>query len=150
MSKVSARWVPQMLTDDQKRTQLDMSRYLLSRYEDAPGNFIERVVTQDETWFTNLTRVKNAEQTMEASWLIPPKKLKRSYSAGKVMPSIFCESQGLIMIDYFSARSHDIQCILCRQIEEATPGNRKKEARKTDSWCSALTGQRPCPHVMWI
>ena len=27
------------------------------------------------------------------------------------------------------------------------PGNRKKEARKTDSRCSALAGQRPCPHV---
>ena len=29
MSKVSSRWVPRMLTDDQKRTLLDISRYLL-------------------------------------------------------------------------------------------------------------------------
>ena len=29
MSKVSARWVMRMLTDDRKRTQLDISRYLL-------------------------------------------------------------------------------------------------------------------------
>ena len=29
-----------MLTDDQKRTQLDISRHLLSSYED-PGDFIE-------------------------------------------------------------------------------------------------------------
>ena len=50
MSKVSARWVSRMLTDDQKRTQLDISRYLLSRYEDDPVDFIERDVTQDETW----------------------------------------------------------------------------------------------------
>ena len=49
MSKVLARWVPRMLADDQKRTRLDMSRYLLSRYEDDPGDFFERVVTQDET-----------------------------------------------------------------------------------------------------
>ena len=49
MSKVSARWVPLMLTDDQKRTQLDISRYFLSRYEDDPDDFIKRVVTQDET-----------------------------------------------------------------------------------------------------
>ena len=32
MSKVSARWVPRMLTSDQKRTWLDISRYLLSSY----------------------------------------------------------------------------------------------------------------------
>ena len=28
----------------------DSSRYLLSHYEDDPSDFIERVVTQDETW----------------------------------------------------------------------------------------------------
>ena len=48
MSKVSARWVRQMLTYDQKRTRLNISRYLLSRYEDNPGDFFEPVLTQDE------------------------------------------------------------------------------------------------------
>ena len=46
LSKVLKRWVPRMLTDDQKRTWLDISRYLLSCYEDDP----EPVVTEDETW----------------------------------------------------------------------------------------------------
>ena len=50
MSKVSARWVPRILTDDQKRTRHDISKYVLSCYEDDPGDFIKRVVTQDETW----------------------------------------------------------------------------------------------------
>ena len=38
MSKVSARWVPRMLTIGQKRTRLYISRHLLSRYEDNPGD----------------------------------------------------------------------------------------------------------------
>ena len=38
-----------MLTDDQKRNWLDISRYLLPRYEDDPGDFIERVKAQDAT-----------------------------------------------------------------------------------------------------
>ena len=50
MSKVSARSAPRMLTDDQKRCRLDISKYLLSRHEDDPGDFIDRDVTQDETW----------------------------------------------------------------------------------------------------
>ena len=50
MSKVSARLMSQMLTDDKKWTRLAISRYLLSRYEDDPGDFIERAVTQDDTW----------------------------------------------------------------------------------------------------
>ena len=49
MSKVLTGWLLRMLTDDQKKTRLDISRYLLSGYEDDPGDFIERVVTQDET-----------------------------------------------------------------------------------------------------
>ena len=49
MLKVSASWVPQMLPADQKRNQINFSRCLLSRYEDNHGDFIERVVTHDET-----------------------------------------------------------------------------------------------------
>ena len=87
-----------MLTDGQKRTRIDISRYLLSRYEDDPSEFIEPVVTQDETWVHHFDpRVKSAEQTIEAPWLTPP---KRVHSAGKVMASIFWNSQGVIMIDY--------------------------------------------------
>ena len=71
MSKVSARWVPRMLTDDQKRTSLDISWYLLSRYEDDHGDFIEWVVLQDETWVHHFDPVKNAEQTMETPLSTP-------------------------------------------------------------------------------
>ena len=42
MSKVWARWLPRMLTNDHERTRLDISRYILSRYADDPGDFIER------------------------------------------------------------------------------------------------------------
>ena len=45
MSKVSAKWIPQMLTDDQKRSRLHISRYLLSRFDDDSSDFIDRIVT---------------------------------------------------------------------------------------------------------
>jgi hypothetical protein len=48
MSNVSVRLVSRLLTDDQKRTRLAISRHTLSRYEDEP-DFIYRIVTQDET-----------------------------------------------------------------------------------------------------
>ena len=54
MSKVSARWVLRILLDDQKRTQLVISRYRMSLYKDDPSDFIESVVTQDETWVHHL------------------------------------------------------------------------------------------------
>jgi hypothetical protein len=49
MPKFSTKWVSRQLTDDQKRTRLDISRYLSSRYEDEP-DFIYLIVTQDKTW----------------------------------------------------------------------------------------------------
>ena len=74
-----------MLTNDLKRTPLDISRYLLSHYEDDPGDFIERVVTQDETW----VHLFDPESKMQRKQLKhpgspPPKKFKRVHSAGKV------------------------------------------------------------------
>ena len=67
MSKVSARLVPRMLADDQKRTRFDLSLYLLSRYEDDPGDLIERVVIQDETWVHLESKMRSKP------WLTPPK-----------------------------------------------------------------------------
>ena len=79
-----------MLTDDQKRTRLDISRYLLSRYEDDPGDFIEQVVTQDETWVHHFDQ---ESQMQSKQWKhlgpSPPKKFKRVHSAGKVIASSF-------------------------------------------------------------
>jgi histone-lysine N-methyltransferase SETMAR len=49
ISKVSARWVPRQLTDDQKRIRFDISRYLLSHYKDKL-DFIYRIVTQGDIW----------------------------------------------------------------------------------------------------
>ena len=50
MSKVSARWVHRMVSKDQKRNGLNISRSLLSHYENDPEEFMYLVVTQDETW----------------------------------------------------------------------------------------------------
>ena len=33
MSQISARWVPRTLIEDQKRSEFDISKYFMSRYE---------------------------------------------------------------------------------------------------------------------
>ena len=77
------------MTDDQKRIRLDISRYLLSHYEDDPSNYIEQVVTQDETWahhFDPESKMQSKQWKHPGS--PPPMKFKRGHSAGKVMASI--------------------------------------------------------------
>ena len=84
-----------------KRTWLDISKYLLSRYEDHPSDFIERVVTRDETWVHDF----DPESKMQRKqWMYPGssrcRTFKRVHSAGKVMTSILWDSQGVIIFDY--------------------------------------------------
>ena len=82
--------VPRMLTADQKRTQLDISRYLLSCYKDDPGDFIERVVIQNKTWVHHFgTELKMQSKQWKNPGSPIPKKFKRVHSAGKVMTWIF-------------------------------------------------------------
>ena len=50
MSKVSARWVSSMFTKDQKKSRLDVSKYILSLHEDDPEEFMHQVLTKNEIW----------------------------------------------------------------------------------------------------
>ncbi|KAJ0174925.1 hypothetical protein K1T71_009066 [Dendrolimus kikuchii] len=50
MRKVSARWVPRMLTDSQKQNRLDISKILFDKFQVDSENFLSRFVTMDETW----------------------------------------------------------------------------------------------------
>ena len=90
-----------MLTDDQKRTQLNNSRYLLSP-EDDPEIFIKQVLTQDETWVHHFyPESKMQSKQWKHPGSSPLKKFKGAHSAENVMASVFWDSQGVIMIDYF-------------------------------------------------
>ena len=67
--------------------------YLLSCYEDDPGDFFEQIVIQNETW----VHYFDPESKMQSKqWkhpgTPPPKKFKRVHSAGKVMASILWDS----------------------------------------------------------
>jgi len=49
MRRVSAKFVPRLLTDDQKENRVEISQELLAN---ATGNenFLQKMVTGDETW----------------------------------------------------------------------------------------------------
>ena len=94
-----------MLSDDQKSTRLNFSRYLLSRYGDDPSNFIELVVTQDQTSVHHFDLESKMQRKQwknpdSPGGSPPSKKLTRVHLAGKVMNSIFWDNQWVIMIDY--------------------------------------------------
>ena len=75
-----------MLIDDQKRTGLDISRYVLFRYEDASANFIKQVVTKDETGVHHFDQESKMQtKQLKHPGSPPTMKFKRDQLIGKVI-----------------------------------------------------------------
>ena len=101
MRKLCARWVPRLLTPDQKQRRKDVSADCLALYRRNPTEFLRRFITVDETWvhhYTPETKQQSRQWTMKGE--PAPKKAKTVASASKVMATIFWDARGIIFIDY--------------------------------------------------
>ncbi|GBP54872.1 Histone-lysine N-methyltransferase SETMAR [Eumeta japonica] len=101
MGKISARWVPKMLTPFDKQRRLQTSKDFLELVGDNIDEICDRIVTVDETW----VRQYDPESKQESmQWTKkgerPPKKFKVPKSASKLMATIFWDSEGVLLIDY--------------------------------------------------
>ena len=134
MTKLSARWVPRMLTKEQKALRATTSRALLSRMMlDKPG-FLGRIVTQDETWVHHF----EPESKMQSkAWRHvgspPPRKFRVQGSSRKVMASVFWDAEGIIMIDYLP-QGHTITGLYyaqeLRRLREEIKSKRRGKLRR--------------------
>lgn len=99
--KVSARWVPRMLTDANKERRLEISKRNLDLLQRDPDRFCRRIVTMDETWVHHFDpETKKQSMSWKRPSSPPMKKFRVTPSAGKVMASVFWDSEGIIFIDY--------------------------------------------------
>ena len=64
-----------MLTDDQEKTLLDISRHLPSLNEDDPGDFIKQVVTQDETWAHHFDQSQKCKENNGSTLAYPSEEI---------------------------------------------------------------------------
>jgi len=53
--KLCARWVPRLLTADQKRTRIKISGQCLEGFNKNKTDFVHRFITMDETWINHYT-----------------------------------------------------------------------------------------------
>jgi histone-lysine N-methyltransferase SETMAR len=56
MKKICARWVPRLLTPEQKRIRMTTSAECLKIFKKDSTDFLRRLVTMDETWIHHYTR----------------------------------------------------------------------------------------------
>lgn len=101
MHKLCARWVPRLLTPEQKLRRKIASSENLALYQRNPNEFLRRFVTMDETWVHHYTpESKEQSKQWTAAGEPTPKKAKSILSANKVMASVFWDAKGIIFIDY--------------------------------------------------
>jgi hypothetical protein len=81
--------------------RLDFCSCHLARYHEEDDNFLQRIVTGDETRIHHC-QPETKRKSMQLKHLSSPvaKKLKTQPLAGKLMLIIFCDSQGPILETY--------------------------------------------------
>jgi histone-lysine N-methyltransferase SETMAR len=101
MKKLCARWVPRLLTADQKRTRMKISEQCLERCNKNKTDFVRRFITMDETWIHHYTpeSKQQSKQWTEAG-CSASEKTRSVPSAGKVMALGIWDAEGTIFIDY--------------------------------------------------
>ena len=105
MRKLTARWVPTSLSDEQMATRASVCSALLKRFR-SKDDFLLSLVTVDDTWVHYYEPEYKAQSRQ---WVGPgsprPKKFKTQPSAGKVMATLFWDANGIIMLDFLPKRS---------------------------------------------
>ncbi|UYV68372.1 hypothetical protein LAZ67_5004121 [Cordylochernes scorpioides] len=100
LRKLSARCVPKHLTPDQKAVRRKLYSDNLALFDTNPEDFVNRFVTMDETWAHHFTPL--SKQLRKHSGSPPPKKAKTVPSAGKVMVSVFWDSEGVLLLNFLN------------------------------------------------
>ena len=94
MSHVSARWVPRLLTEEEKQVRVSASMTFLRKVE-SDSTFLSRIITTDETW---VHYYELEDKRMSIVWKNhnnpPPKKATAMNSMGNVMCIVFLDIRG--------------------------------------------------------
>ena len=91
LSKVSARWVPHMLTREQKRNRVQWCRSMLERFDGGKSNAVWEIVSGDETWvYCFDPETKQQSQQWIPVGQRPPQKFVRSRTVAKQMIAALC------------------------------------------------------------
>lgn len=104
LRKVSARWVPRKLTD---QNRLDRIRACLNNeetYRKSGYRFLSRIITCDETWI-HFYDPETKEQSKQ--WMTKedgsPEKFRRERSTRKVMWIVFWDADGIVLSHFVPA-----------------------------------------------
>jgi len=99
--KLCALWVQKMSMDDHKTKRMGSTLKFLTRYTQEGDEFLDYIVTGDETWVFHHTP-ESKQQSLQWHHTHSPrtKKLKTSNSVKNIMGAIFWERKGIPLVDF--------------------------------------------------
>ncbi|GFR67340.1 histone-lysine N-methyltransferase SETMAR [Elysia marginata] len=94
LNKVSARWVPRLLTTDQKQERVNSCKHLL-RQEANDAFFFRRIVTMDETW---IYQFDPEPKSSSMQWRRPSSPQQRKQRSHNQVERSCCRVSGTVMV----------------------------------------------------
>ena len=105
MSKVSARWVPRMLSPFQKDTRRQCCQENLELRTEDPEYFFQRFVTGDETWVYH----RDPESKMESmQWKHKTSPTPKSVGLKNLLAKswqLFWDEKGLLLLEFMPQKT---------------------------------------------
>lgn len=97
MSRVCARWIPRLLTPDQKHNRVELCEYWLKCIDEQGDSWWKNIITADESWiycYDPETKQQSSEWVEKGG--PPPKKARATKSAAKAMVITFFDYRGMV------------------------------------------------------
>jgi [histone H3]-lysine36 N-dimethyltransferase SETMAR len=96
MRRVAAKFVPRLMSEDQKAHRLEVCQELLEMAS-SDENFLKSIITGDESWVYGYDVETKVQSSQWKSKISPrPKKARQVRSKVKVMLTVFFDSKGVI------------------------------------------------------
>ncbi len=125
--KICPKYIPKVLTQEQKDNRLRIARSNVTKIEQDPG-LLARIIVTDESWmFTFDPRTKQSDMEWVARDVPRPRKALRGHTQKKTMLILFFDSHGVVstfFLDQGTVNS-DVYVQAVRQMREDLRRKRK-------------------------
>ena len=98
LRKICARWVPHLLTDEQKQSRVRLASQVIEKYDKCDPRCLEETVTGDETWIYHFQPDSKAKSKV---WVSSegdrPVTAHRCKTSNRMLYAIFFDSKGPVL-----------------------------------------------------
>lgn len=98
LRKIFARWIPHILSDEQKRGRVQVAKQLLKKYDNCDQRRLSEIVTGDETWvYFYQPERKEKNKVWVSKNGKKPEIAVRTKTVKKVLYAIFFDGNGVVV-----------------------------------------------------